>query len=154
MYLKDLLTQWDQFEIPPDIQKQCHRATEGIRDLYKKFIETSVTVGIIPKDETTEASIYAMGLTMHLAKSSVLIAYQFGKPDPDKEITNLLKEACEPCAKVFADWLAKYAQEKAATQEEVIALGEQIGKLLYNTALDCYRVGLTTKIPLPKLSSQ
>jgi hypothetical protein len=66
MYLKDLLTQWDQFEIPPDIQKQCHRATEGIRDLYKKFIETSVTVGIIPKDRTTEASIYAMGLTMHL----------------------------------------------------------------------------------------
>lgn len=154
MYLKDLLTQWDQFEIPPDIQKQCHQATEGIRDLYKKFIETSIKVGIIPKDKATEASIYAMGLTMHLAKSSVLIAYQFGRPDPDQEVTMLLKEACESSARLFSDWLARYAAEGAATQEEVITLGEQIGKLLYGTALNCYRVGLTTKITLPKLSAQ
>lgn len=153
MYLKDLLTQWDRFEIPADVQHACHRETTNIRDLYKRFIETSVTVGIIHSDRAAEASIYAMGLVMHLAKSSVLIAYQFNNPDPDKEITSLLKEACEPSARLFSDWLARYAQANAATPQEVIDLGEQIGQLLYSTALNCYRVGLTTKIPLPILST-
>ena len=139
---------------PPDIEKACFNAIETLEKTILKLVNLNIESGFLKEKDAYLLGQNTAEVLSQFSRMSFMIGLEYGSKDKNsirsddfvaenaKKALPLIKIASEPLQKAFIDLIGCLLVSKVITYEESQLVSQDSGKIILNSFIQCFRLGL------------